>query len=188
MNIILTVYVYKPNMNQQVNGAINTLIYVKYNICIYMNFMFGCLFLQKSVVIACYLSVGSSRNLLLNDSCHLVSPFVCSILKEKLFEQQKNIEIIVGNFHLGCDTVNLEIFRENFIYQNSVKRHICHVKNSQLLYDLHTSVNNSDFSILREFYFHKTSKMGNFEKIKPLRKFSNLQYITGFMVANSVSF
>ena len=34
----------------------------------------------------------------------------------------------------------------------------------------------SDFVILRGFYFHKTSKIRSFAKIKPLRKFLNLQY------------
>ena len=35
----------------------------------------------------------------------------------------------------------------------------------------------SDFGISREFYFHETSHMQSFMKIKPLRKFPNLQYV-----------
>ena len=39
-------------------------------------------------------------------------------------------------------TVNSEICRENFFFVNSVKRHICDVKNSRLGHDLTISVNN----------------------------------------------
>ena len=49
-------------------------------------------------------------------------------------------------------------FRENFIFENSVKIHVCNVKNSQLVHDLPTSVNGkSDFSILRGFLFWETT-------------------------------
>ena len=46
-------------------------------------------------------------------------------------------------------TVHSEIFRENFIFWNSVKRHICDVKNLRLGHDLpNISVNRqSDFAI-----------------------------------------
>ena len=60
-------------------------------------------------------------------------------------------------------------FCENFIFANIVKRHICYVKNSRLGHDLPRSVNDkSDFDISRGFYFHKTSHMRSFVKIKPL--------------------
>ena len=41
----------------------------------------------------------------------------------------------------------------------------------------------SDFAISREFYFHEISHMRSFAKIKPSRKFPNLQYqsIQGFI-------
>ena len=35
----------------------------------------------------------------------------------------------------------------------------------------------SDFAISREFYFHEASHLRSFAKIKPLRKFPNLQYL-----------
>ena len=38
-------------------------------------------------------------------------------------------------------TVNSEIFRENFIYVNNIKRPIFHIKNLRLGYNLPTSVN-----------------------------------------------
>ena len=47
-------------------------------------------------------------------------------------------------------------FRENFIFANSVKRHICDVKKSQLGHDLPTSVNDRAISLIREgFIFTK---------------------------------
>ena len=48
-------------------------------------------------------------------------------------------------------------FRENFIFTNSVKKHICDVKKLGIGYDLPTSVNDSDFAISQCFYFHETS-------------------------------
>ena len=48
-------------------------------------------------------------------------------------------------------------FRDNFIFTNSVKRHICDAKISRLGHDLHISVNDR----LRGFYFHETSLREN---------------------------
>ena len=56
----------------------------------------------------------------------------------------------------------------DFIFVNSVKRHICDVKNSRLRPDLPTSVN----TISLEFYFHETSHI--FRKNKPFSKMSEL--------------
>ena len=66
-------------------------------------------------------------------------------------------------------------FRENFIFANSIKRHICDGQSLQLRHDLHISVNDSDFAISHGFYFHETSHMRSFVKIKSSRKFPNLQ-------------
>ena len=53
-------------------------------------------------------------------------------------------------------TVNREIFRENFIFANSVKRHICDAKYSRLEHDFPISVNNRVISPFREeFIFTK---------------------------------
>ena len=43
-------------------------------------------------------------------------------------------------------------FRENFIFANSVKRHICQVKNSRLWHALPTSVMGKDFLPFRESF------------------------------------
>ena len=58
-------------------------------------------------------------------------------------------------------------FRENFIF---AKSHICGDKNSRQGHDL---------CISRGFYFHDTSHMRSFAKIKPSRKFPNLQNTCG---------
>ena len=85
-------------------------------------------------------------------------------------------------------TVNLEIF------VNSIKRHICDFKNLRLGYMIHYISKQLEWfyhlSIflgfyfhetlhMRGFYFHETSHMHmlSFMKIKPSRKFPNLQYI-----------
>ena len=65
-------------------------------------------------------------------------------------------------------------FRENFIFANSFKRHICDVKNSRLGHDLPISVNDRVISAFlggEGGYFHETSHMRSFVKIKPSRKF-----------------
>ena len=69
-------------------------------------------------------------------------------------------------------------FRENFIFANSIKIHISGVKYSRLRQDLPISI--IDKVILpfsRGFYFHETSHMRSFAKIKSSRKFPNLQYV-----------
>ena len=68
--------------------------------------------------------------------------------------------------------------RENFIFTNSVKRHICHIENSRLGHDLPASVKDSDFAISQGVYFLHNFPSRNFAKIKPLRKFPNLQQYT----------
>ena len=52
----------------------------------------------------------------------------------------------------------LTYFRENFIFENSVKRHICHVKNSRLGHDLPTSVDYRVISPFREGYIFMSRK------------------------------
>ena len=70
-----------------------------------------------------------------------------------------------------------EIFAKILFFANSVKRHICDAKNSRLGHDLYIAVNDRVISAFRkDFYFHEISHMRSFTKIKPSRKFSNLQY------------
>ena len=66
-------------------------------------------------------------------------------------------------------------FRGNFIFAKSLKKEICDVKNSQLSHDLPISKRQCDFTISRGSYFHETLHMRSFAKIKPSRKFPNLQ-------------
>ena len=56
---------------------------------------------------------------------------------------------------------------DNFIFANSVKRKICLIRNSRIGHDLPTSVNDSDFAISRGCYFHETSHLRSFAKVKP---------------------
>ena len=62
--------------------------------------------------------------------------------------------------HLGI-TCKFGNFRENFIFANSDKIHICDVKNSRVEHDLPVSVNDSDSAKSRGFYFreNKTHKI-----------------------------
>ena len=49
-------------------------------------------------------------------------------------------------------------FRENFVFENRVTGHICHIKNSRLGYNLPTSVNYRVISSFRKcFIFTKLS-------------------------------
>ena len=62
---------------------------------------------------------------------------------------------------------------------NYISNYICNVKNSRLRQGLPISINDSDFAISRGFYFHETSHLQSFMKIKSSRKFPNLQYKYG---------
>ena len=69
-------------------------------------------------------------------------------------------------------------FRENFIFANSIKRHISDVKKSRLRIELPIP-GQSYFAIARGFYCHESSHMQSFMKIKSSRKFPHLQYLIG---------
>ena len=58
-------------------------------------------------------------------------------------------------------------FCENFNYANSIKRHICDVKNSRLGHDLPSSVNYRMITLFHEGLFSQTWHMPSFAKIKP---------------------
>ena len=63
-------------------------------------------------------------------------------------------------------------FRENFIFANSIKRHICEVENSRFGHDIRISVNDTVILPFRESFIFN---FASFAKIKPSRKFPNLQ-------------
>ena len=69
--------------------------------------------------------------------------------------------------HLNCKFGNL---RENFIFANSVKRHICDVKNSRLGHYLPISINVRVISSFREGYIF--TKLRTFCENKTLAKIS----------------
>ena len=64
-------------------------------------------------------------------------------------------------------------FRENLIFANSVKRHICDVKNSRLCHDLPTWVNDRMILPFREGLFSRNFAYAKFRENKPSRKFPN---------------
>ena len=84
-----------------------------------------------------------------------------------------------------ANTVNSEIFRENFIFANSVKRHISKVNKTRhwsMIYLLPISKRQRDFPISRGFSFHeKKNPWENFRIYSILVKFSNFTYIVGLV-------
>ena len=92
---------------------------------------------------------------------------------ESLLTQIDNIHDVNGS-HLAAEEqlvkrkdtglLNLEYckfgnFCENFIFPNSVKRHICKILNSRLWHDLPTPVKGKEFFAILWIFFHKTSHM-----------------------------
>ena len=76
------------------------------------------------------------------------------------------------NVHAYCKSGN---FRENFVFANSVKKHICDVKMSRLRHVLSALVDGKVISpFLAGFIFTKLRNV-KFCEIKPSRKFPNLQ-------------
>ena len=86
------------------------------------------------------------------------------VLGPKTGQQNTDLPMDVHDFY------KFENFRENFIFAKSIIRHICHVKNWRLRHDLLTSVNDRVISPFCEGLFSQMAK------IKPSRKFPNLQY------------
>ena len=64
----------------------------------------------------------------------------------------------LNDFHIQVSTAN---FHENFIFANSVKRHICDAKNSGLGHDFPLSVNDRVISLFARILFTR-----NFEYVK----------------------
>ena len=74
-------------------------------------------------------------------------------------------------------TYTFENLFKNFIFANSAKRHICHVKNLQMKHDLPTSVNSRVISGFARVSFPWNFTSPNFRKNKTATKDSDLQYI-----------
>ena len=79
---------------------------------------------------------------------------VCEV-RELLCKSIRPRNYIIKNY---CRFGN---FRENFIFANSIKRHIINVKKSPLRQGLPIYINkrHSDFAISQGFNFHETSHM-----------------------------
>ena len=63
-------------------------------------------------------------------------------------------------------------FRDNFIFANNVKWHICEVKNLRLGYDQPTSVKDREISPFREVLFSWNFAYAKFRENKTLMKIS----------------
>ena len=61
--------------------------------------------------------------------------------------QEIRLNMIASRLGLYCKSV---IFCENFMFENSVKRHISDAENSRLGHDLHISVNDRVISAFHE--------------------------------------
>ena len=66
-------------------------------------------------------------------------------------------------------------FREDFIFANSITRHISDVKNSLIRQDLPKSINVRVILPFREGLFSRNFAYAKFREIKSSRKFPNLQ-------------
>ena len=69
---------------------------------------------------------------------------------------------------LACQTVNSEIFCENFIFAKTAKRHICHIK-SRLWLDLPTPVTDRKIYPFHEGILFAKAKMNPHEIFRIFR-------------------
>ena len=81
-----------------------------------------------------------------------------------------------------CQYCKFGNFRENFIFANSVKRHICQVKKSQLWHNLPTLVKNKEFSPFREGLCSRNSAPAKFRENKILAKISEFTVLRSEIV------
>ena len=77
-------------------------------------------------------------------------------------------------------------FCVNFIFENSVKRHISDVKNSRLRQDLPRSINDRVILPFREGFNFTKLRCRSFTKIKSSRNFRNLQYYMSMWIAKPI--
>ena len=99
------------------------------------------------------------------------------LLCYSLFEKYHITGFVASQPIYTC-TVNSEIFARILFFVNSDKRHICDVKKfANRVWFNYISKWQSDCAKLRGLHFHETLLMRDFAKIKPARKFLNLQYI-----------
>ena len=69
-------------------------------------------------------------------------------------------------------------FRENFIFANSVKRHICDAQNLRLRHDLPISVTNSVVLLFREGFIFAKLRICEVSRKKNLAKISEFTVVS----------
>ena len=74
-------------------------------------------------------------------------------------------------------TVNPEIFARILFSRKGLNNIFATLKIATRAWFNYISIGESNFAIFRGFHFHETSQMRSFAKIKPSRKFPNLQYL-----------
>ena len=89
-----------------------------------------------------------------------------------LADKQTWHNILYLNLDLIAVSSSESYFRENFIFANSIKRHICHVNNSQLGHDIPISVNNRMILPFREGLNFMKLRIYEFQENKTLTKIS----------------
>ena len=80
-------------------------------------------------------------------------------------------------FLILINTVNSDFFARILFSRTAFKHIFATLKIAARAYLLISVNDRTDFVNSGCFYFHETSHMRSFEKIKPSRKFSNLQYM-----------
>ena len=96
--------------------------------------------------------------------------------------RRRSLQVIASNLELipYCKFGN---FRENFIFANSVERHICDVKNSRLKHalNIHVSVNHRVISPFREGLLSRSFAYAKYRENKTLVKISDITVYSAYV-------
>ena len=106
--------------------------------------------------------------------CHTYYPELSGLRVTSTFNQSAMSHCKFGNF------------RENFIFANIVKDIFATLKFATMTWCIYISNQHNYFAKSRGFYFHETSHMRSFVKIKPSRKFRIYSNNTNIMSVHPV--
>ena len=97
--------------------------------------------MQVTSIAAC--SKGSILQYFRPSSSYRLSlrPLFCLFLSGHLRQVLLTIKQASLPIHNLLEVLQIQKFWENFIFENSIKRHICNIKNSRLGHDIPISVN-----------------------------------------------
>ena len=100
---------------------------------------------------------------------------------ENFVEFEESYGNLYSDAYQSLSTVNSGNFRGNFIFANSVKRHISDVKNSQPGHDLPVSVNGSHLAISRVLF----SRNFAYAKFRENKILAQISEFTGVYLSNT---